>query len=127
MYEFLRSRGLRFFEEARHDLEKGFYDFCLFHVEQMFQLLLKYMIAVKLDDFPKTHHLSLLFKKVAELYGEDFLNFYRENIGMITALEEAYIGARYIDYDFDLEVAQESIRIAEKFIDLFNGTFRYGC
>ena len=70
MFEFLKDRGLRFYKEAREDFEKEYYDFCLFHIEQMLQLLLKYIVAIETDDFPRTHSLSRLFKEAAGLFGE---------------------------------------------------------
>jgi|SRR5579875_748964 HEPN domain-containing protein len=118
MFEFLKERGLRFYEEAKGDSEKGYYDFCLFHTEQMLQLLLKYLIAIKTDDFPRTHSLSRLFKDVAKLYGEKVMNLYRENVSTITALHEAYTGARYIDVEFDKEIAAEVLKFGEKFLKL---------
>lgn len=116
MFEFLKKRGLRFFEEAAGDFEKEYYDFCLFHTEQMLQLLIKYLIAIKTDDFPRTHSISRLFKTVADLYGENAMDFYKDNVSIITALEEAYIGARYLDIEFDKEIAEEALRFAEKFM-----------
>ena len=80
MFEFLKQRGLRFLEEAVGDYEKEYYDFCLFHTEQMLQLLLKYLIAVKTDDFPRIHSISKLFRSVAELYGDHVMEFYKDNV-----------------------------------------------
>ncbi|MGH7800368.1 MAG: HEPN domain-containing protein [Thermodesulfobacteriota bacterium] len=116
MFEFLKDRGLRFCDEARGDFEKGYYDFCLFHSEQMVQLLLKYLIAVKIDDFPRIHSISRLFKEVANLYGQGVMDFYRDNISIITALEEAYVGARYIDIEFDKEIAAQVLDFGERFL-----------
>jgi HEPN domain-containing protein len=118
VFEFLKERGSRFYEEAKGDFEKGYYDFCLFHTEQMLQLLLKHAIATKTDDFPRTHSLSRLFKEVGSLYGK--------NISTITALEQAYTGARYIDIEFDKEIAEEVLKFGEKFLNLFEELIHNG-
>jgi len=116
MFEFLKQRGLRFLEEAVGDYEKEYYDFCLFHTEQMLQLLLKYLIAVKTDDFPRIHSISKLFRNVAELYGDNVMEFYKDNVSIIIALEEAYIGARYVDIEFNKEIAGEALKFGERFM-----------
>jgi len=125
VFEFLKERGIRFFEEAKEDLRKEYFDFCLFHTEQMLQLMLKYLIAIRLDDFPRTHSLSKLFKEVANIYGEKVMDFYKQNISTITALEEAYIGARYLDIEFDREIAEEVIRFGESFLNIFKELTSY--
>lgn len=126
MFEFLKKRGLRFFEEAAWDFEKEYYDFCLFHTEQMLQLLIKYLIAIKTDDFPRIHSISRLFKTVADLYGENAMDFYRDNVSVITALEEAYIGARYLDIEFDKDIAAEALKFAEKFMKFVEDLTAHG-
>jgi HEPN domain-containing protein len=118
MFEFLKQRGFRFLEEAVGDYEKEYYDFCLFHTEQMLQLLLKYLIAVKTDDFPRRRSISHLFQNLADLYGDKLMEFYKENISIITALEESYIGARYLDIEFSKEIAAEALKFGEKFMKL---------
>ncbi|MGB7291108.1 MAG: HEPN domain-containing protein [Thermodesulfobacteriota bacterium] len=126
MFEFLKQRGLRFLEEAVGDYEKEYYDFCLFHTEQMLQLLLKYLIAVKTDDFPRIHSISKLFRNVAELYGDNVMEFYKDNVSIIIALEEAYIGARYVDIEFNKEIAGEAIKFGEIFMKLVEELSTYG-
>jgi HEPN domain-containing protein len=126
MFEFLKQRGLRFLEEAVGDYEKEYYDFCLFHTEQMLQLLLKYLIAVKTDDFPRIHSISKLFRNVAELYGDNVMEFYKDNVSIIIALEEAYIGARYVDIEFNKEIAAEAIKFGEIFMKLVEELSTHG-
>lgn len=119
MFLFLKDRAKRFLEVAKGDLDKKYYDFCLFHVEQMLQLILKYLIALKTDDFPRTHYLSVLFKDVDKLYkGKRMMKVYKDNISIITALEQAYIGSRYLDVKFDRQVALEAIKFAKSFMKL---------
>lgn len=125
MFEFLKQ-GLRFLEEAVGDYEKEYYDFCLFHTDQMLQLLLKYLIAVKTDDFPRIHSISKLFRSVAELYGDNVMEFYKDNVSIIIALEEAYIGARYVDIEFNKEIAGEAIKFGEIFMKLVEELSTYG-
>lgn len=49
-----------------------------FHVEQAFQLYLKFILAKELGYFPKTHSLSKLFKELARI-DKKFHDFYEEN------------------------------------------------
>ncbi len=116
MYEFLKDRGIRFLKEAERNLEEGNYDFCLFHVEQMLQLLLKYLIAIRLGDYPKTHSLELLFRKCSQLFGDKIKEFHKNNAVIITALEEAYIGARYLDIVFNKQIAEEAVKFGRNFL-----------
>jgi len=113
--DFLRRRAEAFLEDAKLDYERGFYDLTLFHVEQFLQLYLKYLLYRRIGDFPKTHLLTRLFKDVIEVYGDEALRrFYEENLEAIYLLEEAYITSRYIPREYDKEIAERVLQLAEK-------------
>ncbi len=113
--DFLRKNSLKFLEEARESFRKGDYAFTMLFVEQAAQLALKYFLAKKFGDFPKTHSLKLLF----ELAEDDALtNFYRENIDLIREIELAYIASRYMDVEYTKSVAERSLRLVEKLIEV---------
>ena len=66
--EELLERAKKFLKEAEDDIKKGFYDLCMFHLEQALQLLLKYVLAKEIGYFP-TRSLTVLneeVKKVAQ-------------------------------------------------------------
>ncbi|WP_456469474.1 HEPN domain-containing protein [Archaeoglobus sp.] len=48
-----------------------------FHIEQAFQLYLKYILAKELGYFPKMYSLSALFKGVSKIDGR-FFEFYKD-------------------------------------------------
>ena len=95
--EVLRERAKMFLENAEDLVEKGFYDLAVFNLEQYCQLMLKYKLLVKTGSYPRTHsltrlveYLSALDSRVNELIERE------ENLIMLTKLEDAYIGARYL-------------------------------
>jgi len=51
--EFLKIRALRFLKEAEDDIMKEYYDLAIFHLEQAFQLKIKYLLARKSVTLPK--------------------------------------------------------------------------
>ncbi len=67
-------------------------------MEQFFQLTLKYLLAKKYGEFPKTHSLKILF----ELTKDDGL----------------YIAARYFDVEYTRNVAERCLNLAKKFKEL---------
>ncbi len=116
----MRRRAEAFFEVARGDYERGFYDLVLFHVEQFLQLYLKYLIYRRVGDFPKTHSLTRLFRDVIEVYGSDDLRgFYEGNLEMIYLLEEAYVSSRYLPREYDEVIAARALRFAERAREVF--------
>lgn len=56
----LKKRARAFLDSAKADFERGDYDLVLFHVEQFLQLYLKYLLYLKLGDYPKTPSVTRL-------------------------------------------------------------------
>lgn len=54
------------------------------------------------------------------------MEFYKDNVSIIIALEEAYIGARYVDIEFNKEIAGEAIKFGEIFMKLVEELSTYG-
>ncbi len=63
---------------SRRAFEDGDYNWSIFLLEQAIQLLIKYLLALKIGYYPKTHRPSKLFEELSELYPE-FYEFYRQN------------------------------------------------
>lgn len=113
--DFLKRNALKFLEEAQESLKRGDYAFTMLFVEQAVQLALKYLLAKRFGDFPKTHSLKLLF----ELTGDDeLMTFYRENVDLIREIELAYIASRYIDVEYTKAVAERALQLAEKLMEV---------
>ncbi len=86
------------FEElAFENFEKKRYKFVAFAIEQSMQLYLKYLLAKKIGDFPKTHDLSLLFKEASKVC-KDLEDFYKKRSLGIKAIYDAYFQTKYFPF-----------------------------
>ena len=101
-FDFLKERAKEFWERTLEDFQKERYNLYALDIEQSIQLYLKYLIAVKAGDFPKTHYLDQLFSEIASIYKENkILKIYQKNILQIRSLEDAYISSRYFPKKFN--------------------------
>jgi len=106
-------------ESAKADFERGDYDLVLFHVEQFLQLYLKYLLYLKLGDYPKTHSVTRLLRDLRKARRETVLDkFYDENLEMINLLEETYITSRYLPREYDEEIARRALKFAERSLEV---------
>lgn len=95
--EVLRERAYMFLENSRYLLERGFFDLAAFSLEQHCQLLLKYKLLVKTGAYPRTHSLTRLVDVLSRIEPNVGAMLEREDhVIMLTKLEDAYIGARYL-------------------------------
>ncbi|BDC17852.1 HEPN domain-containing protein [Acidianus sp. HS-5] len=97
-----KSRSLRFFEEAVSDVEKGWYDFTLFHLEQSLQLALKAVILENKGSYPFTHDIDELINCLGKT---EVMELRDKNKDVITLLKLAYTGSRYFPTAYDKEIA----------------------
>ncbi len=102
----LLERARRFLREAEDDVRKEFFDLAAFHLEQALQLLLKYRLSEKVGYFSKTHSLSALVEEIGEIEPE-LSRFLGENRRFVRELERAYIGARYLPFQYGREEVEE--------------------
>ncbi len=117
--EFLKERGKEFWERGFEDFQKKRYNLCVLDFEQAIQLWLKYLIALKTGDFPKTHYISELIEIVGEIYNTKKLkNFYKKNLLSIKEIEDAYIVSRYYPRKFTKEEAEAVIKISLKIVKI---------
>lgn len=100
-------------KEAEDDMKKEFFDLAAFHLEQSLQLLLKHKLAEKLGYFSKTHSLSVLMEEIREIEPELF-KFLEENRRFVRELERAYIGARYLPFEYGREEVEELLGFAKR-------------
>ncbi|MDK2795563.1 MAG: hypothetical protein PWQ58_762 [Archaeoglobaceae archaeon] len=110
--DFLKQKALKFYKKAVESFEKQEFDFVMFFVEQSIQLGLKFLISKRFGEIPKTHNFRILFE-LAELE-----SFYKENLDTIREIELAYTASRYFDVEYSKEIAEKSISLAKKFLEM---------
>jgi len=121
--EFLKERSRKFFLNALHLFRKGYYDICAFNLEQSCQLYLKYLIAKKIGDWPKTHYLQELVKRLSEVYERPEINNYLlENEIFFDDLTDAYFTSRYLPKTFNRNLAKKMIQEYRKFLKFIEKT-----
>ena len=113
--EFLKKNALKFLIKAEDSFKNGEFNFTMFFIEQFFQLSLKYIISRKYGDFPRTHSLKILFELTKD---ERLFKFYKENLDVLREIELSYIASRYFDVEYTRKIAENSLRVAEKFLEV---------
>lgn len=112
--EILKRRALEFLEEAKHALEKGFYDVSCFLAEQSLQLYLKYALLRVVGDYPRTHSVRRLLGELNSILKSKVLEeFIRLNRVRLSHLEDAYLMARYFVKEYVREDAEDMIKLVE--------------
>jgi Uncharacterized conserved protein related to C-terminal domain of eukaryotic chaperone, SACSIN len=112
--ELLRLRAEAFLRNAERLYAEGEYDLAAFNVEQYCQLMLKYKLLIKTGTYPRTHSLIRLVKELAKIArgAEKLL----EDILILTKIEDAYIGSRYLPRRYEREEVEAMLRfVKEKF------------
>ncbi len=117
--DFLKERAEKFLKNAKDLFNKEEYDLSAFNLEQACQLFLKYYIFLKIGDFPKTHYLKRLIREVGKVYEkeEDVEKLIEENISVVSNLEDAYIGARYLPYIFEKKQVENMMVFVDKLLN----------
>jgi len=115
--EFLKEKSRKFYLNAIYLFKNCIYDLSAFNLEQSCQLLLKYLIAKKVGDWPKTHYLETLIKRVSEVYEkEEIYNYYLENELFFDDLTDSYFTARYIPKEFNKSLTQKLLDGYQNFL-----------
>jgi len=110
--EFLKKRALEMLTLAGKAFELGMYNLALFNCEQAIQFYLKYLLAKRVGEYPKTHSIDVLLSELREVGAEP-----PELPDMILdLLEEAYITSRYLPKNYSKETAMNILRFAEDYI-----------
>jgi HEPN domain-containing protein len=117
--EFLKERAREFFEEAEELFKKRKYNLSAFNLEQAIQLWIKYLLGVKIGDWPKTHYLSELIKELSKAYeNEEILEFYQKKELFFDNLEDAYFTTRYFPKIFTQNGVNQLIENSKEFLKL---------
>ncbi len=93
----LKERAQMFLENAKRLIEEGVYDLAAFNIEQYCQLFLKYKLLIQTGTYPRTHSLTRLVNELSKLASTlSVLINKEEYLLMLTKIEDAYIGSRYL-------------------------------
>ncbi|MGJ8454506.1 HEPN domain-containing protein [Pseudothermotoga sp. U03pept] len=121
--EFLKEKSSRFYSNSLYLFQKGDYDLCAFNLEQSCQLLIKYLIAKRVGEWPKTHYLEILMKSLSEAYDRvEIYNYYLENELFFSDLSDAYFTSRYFPKPFTKSLSETLMREYKKFISFLEAT-----
>jgi len=112
--EILRERAEAFLQNARRLFDEGVYDLAAFSLEQYVQLILKYKLLIKTGAYPRTHSLTRLLETLAKLTPQlRVLLDEEKNLLMLTKLEDAYIGSRYLPRRYGQTELRAMLRFVE--------------
>ncbi|MCC6020909.1 MAG: HEPN domain-containing protein, partial [Thermoproteaceae archaeon] len=118
--EILRLRAEAFLRNAERLYAEGEYDLAAFNIEQYCRLVLKYKLLVKTGAYPRAHSLVRLVRELAKAArGAERL---LEDMVMLTKIEDAYIGSRYLPRRYEKEEVEAMVKyIKEKFKPIIDG------
>lgn len=111
LYEDMVARAKHFLNVSGYDVSAGRYDIALFHLEQSVQIALKAYLLKTFGDFPKVHSL----KDLIDLSENNCLKKLAEDLWyIIDILEDAYIGARYLNRRYGEKEYREALRFVQE-------------
>jgi len=110
--DFLKKRAESFLRDANFAISEKRWNSVAFHLEQACQFYLKYYLFKKLKDFPKIHDLDELLNELKKVYSrKEIGEFIKENAAVISALNQAYITARYLPIEF----TENQVKVMKRF------------
>ena len=113
--EILRMRAHVFLRNAKRLLDEGEYDLAAFNIEQFCQLILKYKLLIRTGTYPRTHSIIRLLRDLDKLVPEKKIaRFIDSEIILLTKMEDAYIGSRYLPRRYERREVEELLKLADK-------------
>jgi len=112
-FRFLKKNADEFLSNALHLLERGVYNLSAFSIEQAVQLYLKYFLAMKVGEFPKTHSIKRLIA-VCHQFCPELKEIFDEDINIIGEIETAYISSRYYPIEFTEKEVENMLKTAKR-------------
>ncbi|MEM4230012.1 MAG: HEPN domain-containing protein [Thermoproteota archaeon] len=95
--EILKERAEAFLTNSERLIGEGFFDLAAFSLEQYCQLMLKHKLLLKTGTYPRMHLLTRLLRQLSKIAPNVSPLLEKEDsILLLTKLEDAYIGARYL-------------------------------
>ncbi|MEM0233056.1 MAG: HEPN domain-containing protein [Candidatus Nezhaarchaeales archaeon] len=114
--QILRERAKAFLKNAESLFKEGVYDLAAFNVEQYCQLMLKYKLLVKTGTYPRTHSIIRLVRELSKI-DEKAGQLLRDMI-MVTKIEDAYIGSRYLPRRYEKEEVEAMLKYAKEVFEV---------
>jgi len=122
--KFLKERAFEFWEEGIKLFNEKKYNLSVFNIEQAIQLWIKYLIGIKIGDWPKTHYFSELVESLSDVYkSKKVVDFYKNNEIFFNNLEDAYFTSRYFPKVFSENTVSQLIENSKKFIKITGEKF----
>ena len=119
--ELIKKRSLEFLKEAEIALNRGSYDIACFLTEQSLQLYLKHTLLKTVDDYPRTQNVRGLLGELNQaLKSKELEIFIKAHKTELSALEDAYLMARYFIKEYDKDDASNMIRLVKETIKIIN-------
>lgn len=113
--DILKRRSIEYLKEAKIALERGSYDVACFLAEQALQLHLKSALLKVVGDYPRTHSVrQLLGDFIKGTKAGEAEEFVKANRVRLSALEDAYLMARYFTKDYDKSDAEDMVKLADE-------------
>ena len=109
--EILRERAEEFLRLAEELHRRGSYDLAAFSLEQYCQLILKYKLLTRVGTYPRTHSITRLVRELARVDAR--VAQLLDDIVMLTKIEDAYIGARYLPRRYEAEEVEAMLRFVK--------------
>jgi len=114
---FLKEKSKKFYQNAQYLFEKEDDDLAAFNIEQSCQLLIKYLIAKKTGEWPKTHDLNALIKILSEIYQKaEIYDYYQKNELFFDDLSDAYFTSRYFPKVFSKNLLEKFLQEYKNFL-----------
>jgi HEPN domain-containing protein len=114
---FLKERAENFLRDVNFAISEKRWNSAAFYLEQACQLYLKYYLFKELKDFPKIHDLDELLETLKKAYSQSKkeIEKFRKEI-VISALNQAYITARYLPVEFTETQVKEMRNFTKRLI-----------
>lgn len=121
--EILKERAEAFLTNSERLIGEGFFDLAAFNLEQYCQLMLKYKLLLKTGTYPRMHLLTRLLRELSKITPDVFTLLEKEDsVVLLTKLEDAYIGARYLPRRYEeVEVKALLKYVKEVFKPIIDG------
>jgi HEPN domain-containing protein len=106
--ELLKRRALRFLDEAKRDLNEGYYDIGTFHTEQALQLYIKAVIFEIFGKEYEGHGIRELLGYLSKLLRENGYEKLADQINTLITeyrrqlvfIEDSYVDSRYENFEY---------------------------
>ncbi|MEM3659395.1 MAG: HEPN domain-containing protein [Thermoproteota archaeon] len=121
--EILKERAEAFLTNSERLIGEGFFDLAAFSLEQYCQLMLKHKLLLKTGTYPRMHLLTRLLRQLSKIAPNVSPLLEKEDsILLLTKLEDAYIGARYLPRRYEEVEVKALLRfVKEVFKPIIDG------